>query len=98
MYSVHPSVGLCTVVCTVCNPPRVGGITSGQNWFIQIGQTNGGGVAPASVATLQSFVLAPMALCVRPSQKGTTGQRRKWRKDVEENRAVSSVILGQLIT
>ena len=62
MYSVYPGVGLCTVVCTVCNPPRVGGITSGQNWFIQIGQTNGGGVAPASVATLQSFVLAPMAL------------------------------------
>ena len=62
MYSVHPGVGLCTVVCTVCNLPRVGGITSGQNWFIQIGQTNGGVVAPASVATLQSFVLSPMAL------------------------------------
>ena len=29
---------VCTVFCTLCNPPRVGGITSGQNWFSHIGQ------------------------------------------------------------
>ena len=28
----------CTVFCTLCSPPREGGITSGQNWISHIGQ------------------------------------------------------------
>ena len=52
----------------------------------------------SGVSTLPSFVSMLMALYVRPSQRGTTGQEEDVEKGWEENYAVSSVVLGQRVT
>ena len=53
---------------------------------------------PSGVSTFRSFIPVLLALYVRPSQQGTTGQEEDVEKGWEENYAVSSVVLGQLVT
>ena len=52
----------------------------------------------SGVSTLRSFVPISLALYVRPSQQGTTGQEEDVEKGWEESYALSSVVLGQRIT
>ena len=51
----------------------------------------------SGASTLPSFVSVLMALYVRPSQQGTTGQEEDVEKGWEESDALSSVVLGQLV-
>ena len=53
---------------------------------------------PSSVSTFGSFVPVSLALYVRPSQRGTTGQEEDVEKGWEESYALSSVVLGQRVT
>ena len=93
--TVHTRVYTCIVLCVHClgweGPAQV---RTGFILYRSLYQRYVG----SGVSTLPSFVSVLMALYVRPSQRGTTGQEEDVEKGWEESDALSSVVLGQRVT
>ena len=93
--AVHCVAYACFVLCEPCleweGPAQV---RAGFDLYRCLCRRSAG----SGASTLPSFVSVSLALWVRPSQQGTTGQEVDVEKGWEESDALSSVVLGQLVT